>query len=425
MTSHSAAAHSPTQDSGLRTQHCPPVAVTGLGVVSPIGVGRAQFWNALCAGTSGIAPLPDAVDVPRVAARIVDFSPREFITSAHLRRADALSRTIVAASRMALADAKLGAAMPAPERIGVVVGSALGNISESVQYLDRLFTKGPALASPLMFPNLVLNAPASYVAMEIGCTGANLTTSQGEVSGELAIATGCDLIRSGRADVVLAGGGDQLAEIVMSGYRRYRALSSQCGGPEWCSPYDADRNGVVLGEGAAMLVLEPLPRARQRGATVYAEIVDVASFGVPAPLYDVPARAPSAVPRLRAFLDRSGYPAVDLVCGSANSSRRLDACELDVLTRLFGAAAPAVALTSIKGAIGEFGAAGALSAVAACLALHDGAVPPLCHLYHPPAGAALCFAARTAEPRPLRSALLFSLARGGAALALLLRRPSE
>ena len=149
---------------------CQSVAITGLGVVSPIGIGRDAFWTALSAGKSGIAPLPASeVTGPRLAAQIPEFSAREYIRSSHLRRADALSRNIVAAARMALADAGLVAAAPPPERIGIVIGSALGNVHESVQYLERLFTKGPSLASPMMFPNLVLNAPASYAAMEIGC----------------------------------------------------------------------------------------------------------------------------------------------------------------------------------------------------------------------------------------------------------------
>jgi len=418
------ASRSAAQDPERGAHDVSTVAVTGVGMVSPIGVGRMQFWDALCAGRSGIAPLPGAGGVPHLAARIVDFSPREFITSANLRRADLLSRTIVAASRMALTDAKFAAPLPAPERIGVVVGSVLGNISESVQYLERLFTKGPALASPLMFPNLVPNAPASYVAMEIGCTGANLTVSQGEVSGEQAIATGCDLIRAGRAEVVLAGGGDELAEIVIAGYRRFRALSSQRGGAEWCSPYDAERNGLVLGEGAAMLVLEPLARARERGATVLAEIVDTLSCGVAAPPYDWPAGASAAVPRLRRLLEGAGVAAVDLVCGGANSSRRLDACELDLVARILDDPAAAT-LTSIKGAVGEFGAAGALTTAAACLALHAGAVPPLCHLRQPPPDAVVRLAPRTARPAHLRNALVLSVARGGTLAALLLRRPGE
>ena len=253
--------------------------------------------------------------------------------------------------------------------------------------------------------------------------------SQGEVSGEQAIAVAFDLIRAGRADVVLAGGGDELAGVVTAGYRDYYALSSQRGGPEWCSPYDVDRNGVILGEGAAMLVFESTEHARQRGAAVYADLVDYVSFGVPAPAYDWPARAPAATARLQELLERNREAGldsggVDLVCGSANSSVRLDACEVDVLTRVFGEAAGHVALTSIKGAIGEFGAAGALTAVATCLALRDGIVPPLCNLRRPPADTPFRFAARTAERRELRRALMTSTARGGSCIALLFHRPT-
>jgi len=407
---------------------CQSVAITGLGVVSPIGIGRDAFWTALSAGKSGIAPLPASeAKVPQLAARIPEFSARDYIRSGKLRRADALSRNIAAAARMALADAGLADAPPPAERIGIVIGSALGNVHESAQYLERLFTKGPSLVSPMMFPNLVLNAPASYAAMEIGCTGANLTVSQGEVSGEQAIALAFDLIRAGRADVVLAGGGDELAGVVTASYRDYYALSAQRGGPEWCSPYDVDRNGVILGEGAAMLVLESTEHARQRRAAVYADLVDYASFGVPAPAFDWPAHAPAATGRLQALLERNrgaglDSGCVDMVCGSANSSVRLDACEVEALTRVFGEAAGHVALTSIKGAIGEFGAAGALTAVATCLALRDGIVPPLCHMRRPPVAAPFRFAARTAERRELRHALMTSTARGGSCVALLFQR---
>lgn len=404
------------------------VAVTGLGIVSPIGVGREPFWKALCAGASGIRPFTTADGgLPRIAAQLPEFDPREFIRSNHLRRADPVSRSIVSAARMGLADAGLADAGLPPERVAVIVGSAFGNARESVQYIERVFTKGPSLASPMMFPNLVLNAPASYVAMEVGCTGANLTVSQGDLSGEQAITLGCDLIRAGRADVVLAGGGDEVAEFVTAGYRTYRALSSQRGGPEWCSPYDVARNGIVVGEGAAILVLESVAHARARGATLYAEIADYESFSVPAPVYDWPAHAPAAVSHVQALLERclgtGAATTVDVVCGNANSSRRLDACVIEVLARVFGEGAMRVALTSIKGAIGEFGAAGALSAVATCLALHQGAVPPLCNLQTPPADAPFRFAPRTAQPGPVQHALMFSLARGGSGNAVLFRRP--
>jgi 3-oxoacyl-(acyl-carrier-protein) synthase len=173
-------------------------------------------------------------------------------------------------------------------------------------------------------------------------------------------------------------------------------------------------------------VLEAPEHARGRQARLYAEIEEHVTFGVPAPLYDWPERAPAAIPWLRRLLASADgcapAAAVDLVCGSANSSRRLDACELDVLSQLFGEMAAAVSLTSIKGAIGEFGTAGALAAAAVCLALQSGRIPPLCHLRRPPEDVLLQFAPTVASARPLRRSLMFSLARGGAATALLMRR---
>ena len=403
-----------------------PIAVTGIGIVSPIGFGRQQFWSALCEGRSGIAPIerfPAPPGGPRLAAQVRGFSAREFIASSHLRRMDSFSRMLVAASRMALDDARLPPRQLTPERIGVVVGSVLGDISESVAHLNRVFSKGPAAASPMIFPNLVLNAAASYISMELGITGVNLTVSQGEISGELAIMQACDTLRNGRADIMLAGGGDELDAIVFEVYRRARALSSQRGGVEWCSPYDAARNGIVLGEGAAMLVLEPVALAHARGATVYAEIADYLSFGVPSPAYDWPARAADAVTPLRRLLSgaHAEAEAIELVCGSANSSWRLDGCEIDVCAQLVAARDEPLLRTSVKGAIGEFGAAGALTTAAACLGLHTQTVPPLCHLQTSQAPGALRLASNRGVTRALRGALVSGVARGGNVAALLLR----
>ena len=398
------------------------LAVTGLGVVSPLGTGAAAFWQALSAGASGIGPLPDAGDaVPRLGAPVTDAAWRDRKLDPKLRRADRLSQWVAACARLALEDAGIEADAVPPDRLAVVVGSAFGNLKDSMTYLERLYTKGPSLASPLAFSNLVLNAPASYGAMELGATGANLTVSQDELSGEQALAAAATLLRAGRADVVVAGGVDEIARPAIIGYARFRALSSQRGGPEWCSPYDERRNGLVLGEGAAMLVLETTEHAKRRGVRPYAELDGVSCFAVSAPPYDWPAAAPAAVARVRECV--AGTP-VDVVFGSANSSRRLDTCELDVLGAAFGDAAVGLPVTSIKGATGEFGAAGALTAAAACLALRHGVVPPLCHLRDPLPGTR-CLLSQRALTRPLRSALMLSLARGGAVAALPFRRPQS
>jgi 3-oxoacyl-[acyl-carrier-protein] synthase II len=397
------------------------VAVTGIGVVSPIGIGRQAFWEALVAGESGIAPL-ERTDgrrgPPNLAARVRGFIAKDFISPSHLRRMDDLSRMVVAASRMALDDAGIDLGRLAPEDVGAVVGSALGDVAGSIAYLDRVFTRGPAAASPMAFPNLVLNAPASYVAMETGATGANFTVAQGEISGEQAILLGADLVRSGRARVVVAGGGDQFAEIVAHAYGAAHALSGQRGGREWCSPYDPGRNGIVLGEGAAMLLLEPLRQARERGAAVYAELEDGMLFTVPSPPYDWPAVAAPVSPPVRALLSGS---AVDIVVGCANSSHRLDEYEIGFLEEVFRETDGGVEVTSIKGAVGEFGAAGAFATAAACLALGAQVVPPLCHLTEAPPSTRLRFAGRCVTTRALERALVCGFARGGSGVAILLR----
>jgi 3-oxoacyl-[acyl-carrier-protein] synthase II len=394
------------------------IAVTGIGIVSPIGVGPQQFWSALCAGRSGIAPLEDAAArrLPPLVAPVRAFAAREFITSTHHRRMDALSRMTVAACRMALDDAR---ALPGLDlaRLGIVYGSAYGNVTESAQYLDKVFAKGVAAASPLLFPNLVHNAPASYAAMEFGAQGINLTVSQGEVSGEAAIALAVDVLRAGRADVVLAGGADELAPAVALATRQARALAGQRGGREWASPYDVARSGVVLGEGAAMLVLEPLDRARRRGAAIYACLEATAATSVPAPRYEWPREASGAVAVLE---ELNSGAALQLVVGGANSSRRLDACELALFDQL--PAARAASVTSIKGAVGEFGAAGALSAAAACLAVRHQTVPPLCHIETPLSATAVTLAGRAAKSVPIERALVCGSARGGALVGLAFER---
>jgi 3-oxoacyl-[acyl-carrier-protein] synthase II len=397
-----------------------PVAVTGIGVVSPIGIGRTAFWSALRDGRSGIAPVEGLArrsGRPRIAAAVGEFAARELIASPLFRRMDRLSRMAVAASRLAVDDAGLVPDALSGERVGVVFGTAFGDTEDSATHLERVLTRGPAAASPMVFANLVMNAPAGYIAMEFGWTGVNFTVAQAEVTGEQAIALGCELLRSGSADVVLAGGGDELSPVVVDAHHRARALAGQRGGLEWSSPYDVARSGLVLGEGAAMLALEPLERAHRRGATASAVIDDTRSFAVPAPRYDWPSTADAARAPLHELID--GRP-IELICGSANSSRRLDACELDLFAGLCSGHT-GVGLTSIKGAIGEFGAAGALTVAAACLALREQAIPPLCHLETPEPGTPLRLAAGRAVPTALHGALVCGLARGGAGIALSLR----
>ncbi len=408
------------------------VLVTGIGMVSPLGP-LALFWDRLRAGEDGFVPI-DWFDTgptpPATAARARDWQPKEHIKPTALRRMDRFSQMAVSACRMALADAALAPSAAEADAMGVVVGCAYGNLLETETFLAGLIAKGPTLANPMIFPNLVLNAAAGYVAIELGLRGPNSTVCRNEVSGEAALALAYDTIVCGHADVVLAGGGDEISPVlfhvntdlgVLSPGRRRRGGGAS--GREWSSPFDRERNGMVMGEGVAMLLLERAEHAQARGATAYAELVGHAMRSVPAPphLWPPPSTVPAIADELRQL---RAADEIDVIVSCANSTRGLDAFEAAHLAALLGERAPGALVTSVKGAIGEFGGAGAFSAAVAALALRDRAVPPLTALEHPDPACTLRLATTDLPPPAgVRAALVSGTARGGACTALLLAQP--
>lgn len=407
------------------------VLVTGVGVVSPLGP-ASTFWQGLVAGASGIAAVADT-PTPRLEARARDWNARDHVKPALLRRMDRCSQMVVTACRLALGDAALTLAGADAEAAGVVLGTAYGNLTESEDFLRGLFAKGPALANPLTFPNLVLNAPTGYVAMDLGIRGPNLTVVRGEASGEAALALAYDTILTGQADVLLAGGVDELSPALRRIHADLHLLSpGNDGGEEWSSPFDRDRNGMVMGEGAAMLVLESETHARARGARLRAELVGHACESLPASPHDWPTVATAAAardlaPALAGLGFRSGSrgDGATLVVSCANSTHRLDAVESARLATLLGDPDGRTLVTSLKGSIGDFGAAGALGAAAAVLALDAGDVPRLGALRVADPGCTLPLA-RTDTPRPaggVGEALVTTMPRGGGGVSVLFRKP--
>jgi 3-oxoacyl-[acyl-carrier-protein] synthase II len=395
------------------------VWITGLGVVSAVGHSAQDFWAALSAGRTGVA---HDVGARRVVAEVHDFDARAWISAASLRRMDRLSRMMVAAGAMALADAGLAPGRDvAPERVGLALGTSLGNISETVDFLARIKDRGPGLASPLVFPNLVLNAPASYASIELQVTGPSISVSQGDVSGELAVATGYDLVASGIADVVLAGGGEELAPITAA---VYRDIGLACRDPRaWRGPFDAAPGGAAPGEGAAILVLEEARHARARGRAGYAEMAGHRSWSTAAPLYGWSRDGTRVAVEIRRLLER-GTGKIDAAYLGAPGVRERDRIELVAVSEALrgggGASIPWV--SSIKGAIGEFGAAGALSLAAAALSVARGAVLPIVGVERPIQADGVRLAVGEARPGRLQEALVTGFARGGLGAAVLLRR---
>jgi len=386
-----------------------PVAVTGLGVLSAFGHGVDPYWAALVAGESGLAPIRRFTVPPGAgpAAEVPAVETRAHVRSPLGRRIDHVSLFALAACRLALLDAGLDPTDLPLGRTGLALGSEFGNLDETTTFLDRLFAHGAA--NPLLFPNLVMNAPLSYTTIELGLTGPSAMLSAGEVSGEAAVACGAELVSEGGADVCLAGGADELGEVLHQVFHEACLLSST---PRPLDPY---ADGFALGEGAAVLVLEPLARARARGARVYARLVPVAGFALPAPVHGWPRDSSPLAARLAPLVADT-----DAVVAAASGEPELDALEAAALAAAL--AGRKALVTAPRAATGSFGAAGALAAATAVLAVaHDLVPPTLGHV--PPGRHGLGVIAGRARAADIRVAVVDGLARGGACRLLRFEAP--
>ena len=383
------------------------IAVTGVGVVSAAGVGAGRCFEALCEGRDLLEELPhDGC----FGAPVQHFDPREWVPPRRLRRLNGLSRMAVVAALEAVRETGL---TPTPST-GAVIGTGLGALADTVSFIEQLLTDDPAQANPGLFPSTVMNVAASQISMELGLTGFNTTVNHKEISGELALLLAFDALRLGRADGLLCGGVDELTRPVAHGYRRF--------------------DGLALGEGAAVLLLEPVEAARRRGAAVLAEVAAVASVGGVRPLLGwgpaeeqgrvVGPAVEAGVAAVAGAIAQAGLSPqdVDLVIGSGNGSRDLDRLEGEVLTRVFGGRA--VPLTSPHGALGSWMAAGALRLALGVEVLRRGEVFPTATRGDPDpqvAVAGLHTPGREPPPRP-SVVLVCGHATGGGESAVVLVR---
>ena len=376
-----------------------PVAITGLGVVSALGTGVAPFWEGLVAGRSGVAPIARfPVPAGTLGAEVPVLDARTFVRSPVGRRIDRLSLLALAACRLALVDAGLGPEAIDPTRTGLGIGTALGNLSETGPFLERVHAGRSA--NPLVFPNMVMNAALSYASIELGVTGPSALLTEQEASGEAAIAWGAQLVASGAVDVCLAGAADELAPLRHQVLHEAGLLPRTPG-----RPFDPAADGAVPGEGAAVLVLESLAHARARGVRVYARLAPHPGFGVPAPVHGWPRDPAPIADGLRALAAD-----VDAVVAAASGTPEVDGVEAAALVRAF--AGRAVAVTAPRGAIGDFGAAGALGVATAALMVAHGVVPPTVGATVAPPG--LDVVVGSARRLSVRTVLVNGLARGGA-----------
>ncbi len=356
------------------------VAVTGLGIKSPAGNDVATFWSTLLAARPAAGPISrwDASDMPvGFACEVHDFDASDYFGPKEARRADRVTQLGYAAATDALDDAgDLGAD---PNRCGVVAGTGVGGLWTQEEEEKVLFEKGPNRVSPFLVPMMMPNATAAHVAMRQGWTGPNLCVATACAAGTHAVGEATRLIREGSAEVVLAGGAEAaITPIALASFARMGALSTRSDEPERASrPFDPDRDGFVMGEGAAFLVLERWDRAEARGAEIHGEVL---GYGRNSDAYHITAPAPKgvgAVACMEAALEDAGLGPSDIghVNSHGTSTPLNDGAEAEAIVKAFGGSPPPV--TSTKGVTGHLiGAAGAVEAVASILAAGHGLVPP-------------------------------------------------
>lgn len=404
--------------------------ITGIGALTPLGSSAPETWRALLAGRSGVGPVTlfDAAQLPvRIAAEVKNLDPQALLEPRRARRTARVSQLAIAAAREAVADAKLDVTAQ-PDRVGVVVNSAVAGVPEMQANVAALLERGPRAVSPYYVASTIPNMAACEVAIDLGAHGPVSASALACASGNAALLEARRLICSGEADVVIAGGADAgIASVMFAGLAKIGALSRQNDRPEHASrPFDADRDGFVFGEGAVLLVVESAVHARARRAPIYGT---VAGGALTADAFHITAPDPSAAHAARAItlaMQRTGTAPGDLdyICAHGTGTPANDLIETRAIRRALGAQADAVPVSSPKSMLGHLiGAAGSLSAMVCLLAMRDGVIPPTINLQRPDPACDLDYVPWHTRPAQVQTALCNAFGFGGQNCVLVLRAP--
>ena len=398
------------------------VFVTGMGVISPVGNSVDEMWASIRNGVSGIGRITrfDASRVDaKIAAEVKNFDVSKYVDPKEARRMAFFTQFALAAAKQAWQDAGLAEGGVDPDRVSVMIGNGIGGTEVDDEGYKILFERGPGRLSPMMIPKLIANEAAGNISIALKAKGAALTVVTACASGTDAIGMGMDMIRAGRADIVIAGGTEAtVTEYCIGGFCAMKALSTKRNDtPEQaCRPFDKDRDGFIMGEGAAILILESEAHARARNAHVYAE---VAGYGSTGDAYHVAAPDPEASGAIRAItlaLKDAGIAPeqVDYINAHGTSTPLNDPMETKAVKTVFGAHAYKLKMSSTKSMTGHLlGAAGAIEAMICTLAIRDGFYPPTINYTTPDPECDLDIVPNKGVEGPIRVTVSTSLGFGG------------
>jgi 3-oxoacyl-[acyl-carrier-protein] synthase II len=399
------------------------VVVTGIGVVSPIGSDLKSFWESLVSGKSGIRPITqfDASTYDcHIAGEVPDFNPAlYFKNSKDVRRTDRFAQLAVASAKLALEDSGLALDQVDRKRFGVLVGSGIGGLKSLEDQHTVLMNKGASRVSPFMVPMMIVNMASGLISMEYGLEGPNFSIVTACATGANSIGEAWRMIRYGDADIFLAGGSEAvICGLGIAGFCSMRAMSTRNDEPEKASrPFDRDRDGFVMGEGAGILVLEEYEKAKARGARIYCEL---AGYGLTSDAYHMTSPRPDGITVARAMqiaLDNAGanVAEVDYINAHATSTLVGDICETNAIKLLAGDHAKnGLLVSSTKSMTGHLlGGAGGVESAVCVLAIKYGVVPPTINLDNPDPDCDLDYVPNVAREKNIRLALNNSFGFGG------------
>ena len=407
------------------------VVVTGMGCITPLGHDTTTTWDALLAGRSGVGPIThfDASEFKtRFAAEVKDFDPETLLGRREARRMDRYTQLAIVAVREALQHAGLENGLGDRWRAGVIIGTGIGGIGTLLREAEKLRERGPHWVSPFLVPMMLPDTAAGQAAITFGLRGPNMAVVTACATGANAIGEAAETIRRGAADVMVAGGAEAgIVPVALAGFNVMDAVSTRNDDPQGASrPFDRDRDGFVIGEGAGALVLESLEHARARRAPILAEVAGYGTTNdahhISAPLED----GAGATACMRAALDQAGLDpqAIGYVNAHGTSTRLNDASETAAVKSVFGEQAYRIPISSTKSMTGHLlGAAGALEAIVCILALQHGRLPPTINYTTPDPQCDLDYVPNQARAADIRHALSNSFGFGGHNASLVLSRP--
>lgn len=397
------------------------VVITGVGLVTPVGIGVDETWAAICAGKSGIGPITrfDTKEYKtKIAGEVKGFDPLDFMEKKDAKRTQPYIAFAVAAAKMALADAGLSINSSNCDRIGVASGCGLGGLSlleHEAQKLDRV---GPKRISPFFIPTIIGNMAAGMISIQTGARGPNLSMATACAAGSHAVGDAFKLVQTGVADAMIAGGVEAvISPCCIAGFGAMKALSTRNEQPEKASrPFDRDRDGFVVGEGSGMLLLETLEKALARGAEIYAEIL---GYGMSGDAFHMASPSPEgegAARCMQAALDDAGVTCDEIgyINAHGTSTTLNDIYETSAIKSVFGDHAANLMVSSTKSMIGHLlGGAGGVEAAFTALAIHSGIIPPTINLDNPDKDCDLDYVPNTARKKEITTAMTNSFGFGG------------